>query len=77
MARKSKRQKQQQPGKVVPLKKGKCPNCAKPVAAGYRPLCSKRCSDLDLGRWLNGEYRIPTNEAPGEGAFADDGEDDA
>ena len=72
MARKPK-----QPGKVVPVKKGKCPNCAKPVAADFRPFCSKRCADLDLGRWLNGEYRIPTDETPGEGAFADGGEDDA
>ncbi len=72
MARKSK-----QPGQVVPLKKGKCPTCAKPAVADYRPFCSKRCADLDLGRWFNGEYRIPTNEAPGEDAFADGGEDDA
>ena len=71
MARKSKA-----PDTVVPLKKDKCPNCAKPAVAAYRPFCSKRCADLDLGRWLNGEYRIPTNEVPGEDAFADGGEDD-
>ena len=72
MARKSK-----QPDKVVPLKKGKCPTCAKPAVADYRPFCSKRCADLDLGHWLNGEYRIPTDEVPGEDVFADGGEDDA
>ncbi len=72
MAGKSKRS-----GKVVPLNTGKCPNCDKPAASGYRPFCSQRCSDLDLGRWLNGEYRIPTNEVPGEDVFADGGEDDA
>ncbi len=65
------------PEKVVPLKNSKCPACAKPSVAAYKPFCSKRCSDLDLGRWLNGEYRIPTNEMPGEGAFADDGDDEA
>jgi len=21
---------------------------------------------LDLGRWLNGDYRVPTEEAPGD-----------
>ena len=21
---------------------------------------------LDLGRWLNGDYRVPTNEAPSD-----------
>ncbi len=77
MARKSKREKRQQPGKVVPLKKGKCPNCAKPAVVDFRPFCSQRCADLDLGRWLNGEYRIPTDETPGEDVFADGGEDDA
>lgn len=61
--------------KVVPLKKGKCPSCAKPAAADFFPFCSKRCSDLDLGCWLDGAYRIPTNEAPGDTAFAE-GEDE-
>jgi uncharacterized protein len=28
----------------------------------YRPFCSKRCADLDLGRWLNGSYAIPVHE---------------
>ena len=33
-----------------------CPVCgAKPVPA-VRPFCSKRCADLDLGRWLKGAY---------------------
>jgi endogenous inhibitor of DNA gyrase (YacG/DUF329 family) len=40
----------------------KCPTCGKPVAAAYRPFCSKRCADIDLGRWLKESYRIPTDE---------------
>ena len=24
------------------------------------PFCSKRCKSIDLGKWLNEEYRIPT-----------------
>ena len=64
------------PGKVVPLKKSKCPNCAKPAAAGYFPFCSRRCADLDLGRWLDGAYRIPSDETPGEGAWAEGDDDD-
>ena len=42
----------------------KCPVCGKGVAASYRPFCSKRCADIDLGRWLKGNYSIPTDEAP-------------
>ena len=44
----------------------KCPVCAKDVAAAYRPFCSKRCADIDLGRWLKEGYRVPTDEGPGE-----------
>jgi endogenous inhibitor of DNA gyrase (YacG/DUF329 family) len=39
-----------------------CPECAKPTVEKYRPFCSKRCADLDLGRWLNGTYAIPVHE---------------
>ncbi len=61
---------------VVPLKSLKCPTCGKPAAADYRPFCSGRCANIDLGRWLNGDYRIPTNEVPGDipGDVPDDDE---
>lgn len=31
-----------------------------PRTAKYRPFCSKRCSDVDLHRWLGGVYTIPS-----------------
>lgn len=38
----------------------KCAQCKKhPVDASYRPFCSKRCADVDLGQWLNDGYAIP------------------
>lgn len=37
----------------------KCVLCGKPQDAAYRPFCSKRCADIDLGRWLKGSYSIP------------------
>lgn len=37
----------------------RCPICAKPIDAGFRPFCSKRCADLDLHRWFSGRYAIP------------------
>jgi len=49
--------------KVVPLKTRKCPICGKPEEVDYRPFCSKRCADIDLGRWLDESYRIPAEEA--------------
>ncbi|MCU0828868.1 MAG: DNA gyrase inhibitor YacG [Tabrizicola sp.] len=35
-----------------------CPICGKPTATEYRPFCSRRCADVDLGRWLTESYRI-------------------
>lgn len=44
-----------------------CPICGKGAEQGWRPFCSRRCADLDLGRWLTGAYAIPVEEeaAPG------------
>ncbi len=36
-----------------------CPICAKPSDEAAKPFCSKRCADIDLGRWLKGSYAIP------------------
>jgi uncharacterized protein len=44
-----------------------CPICGKPPQPQYRPFCSARCAQIDLGRWLKGDYRIPTEDAPEEG----------
>jgi endogenous inhibitor of DNA gyrase (YacG/DUF329 family) len=46
--------------------KRKCPTCGRQFAdseavRGYRPFCSARCRAADLGKWLDGGYRI---EAP-------------
>ena len=40
----------------------KCPQCGKPASAEFRPFCSKRCAQLDLGNWLNETYRIAGDE---------------
>ncbi|MFA5582087.1 MAG: DNA gyrase inhibitor YacG [Paracoccaceae bacterium] len=36
-----------------------CPICSKPTDPKYRPFCSARCKDVDLGRWLSEAYVIP------------------
>ena len=41
----------------------KCPRCGKPADQKYRPFCSKRCADIDLGHWLKGNYVVPGREA--------------
>lgn len=63
--------------RVVPLKGRRrgCPICGKPVSQTYRPFCSQRCADLDLGRWLKGHYRIPSEEPAEEDDLAGRGEE--
>lgn len=50
-----------------------CPICGKPAAKVYRPFCSRRCADVDLGRWLTEGYRIPADneEEPEDGPAND------
>ena len=51
---------------VMPLsaKPRRCPICGKPAVPLHQPFCSARCTNIDLGRWLNGTYSIPTDETP-------------
>lgn len=45
-----------------------CPHCGAQVAwtteNRYRPFCSERCRQIDLGAWAAGEYRVPVVEEP-------------
>jgi endogenous inhibitor of DNA gyrase (YacG/DUF329 family) len=40
----------------------KCPSCGRVIEATpldpFRPFCSERCRMADLGKWLDGAYRI-------------------
>lgn len=36
----------------------KCPICKKPSVFKFRPFCSKRCAEVDLARWLRGDYFV-------------------
>ncbi|MFL5239109.1 MAG: DNA gyrase inhibitor YacG [Rhizomicrobium sp.] len=54
-----------------------CVVCRKPQSPELRPFCSKRCADIDLGRWLKGGYVIPgTEPAPGKPIQSETPEDD-
>lgn len=40
-----------------------CPICKRhPAHPDYRPFCSRRCADVDLGRWFTGGYAIPVRD---------------
>lgn len=44
----------------------KCPECGKLTEYSksneYRPFCSKRCSLIDLGEWVEGSYSIESED---------------
>jgi uncharacterized protein len=60
---------------IVPMRSPrKCPVCGQPSVRQFYPFDSKRCADIDLGRWLSGKYFIPASEeSPGKDD--DSGED--
>lgn len=45
----------------------KCVRCAHPVQPRYRPFCSQRCAEIDLGSWFGERYRVATEEPLPEG----------
>ena len=44
------------------MTKSKCPNCKKIAIKDFFPFCSKRCSQVDLNRWLGEHYHIDNDQ---------------
>ncbi|QDH16875.1 DNA gyrase inhibitor YacG [Swingsia samuiensis] len=38
----------------------RCPICHQQTEPKFRPFCSQHCANVDLGRWFNGNYRVPS-----------------
>lgn len=55
-----------------------CPTCKGPSVYApenpYRPFCSRRCRDIDLGAWASESYRVeadsPTDDEGARGSAA-------
>ncbi|MEI8396121.1 MAG: DNA gyrase inhibitor YacG [Rhodospirillaceae bacterium] len=46
-----------------------CPSCRRrPALPEFHPFCSRRCAERDLARWLDGSYRLATDESPADEA---------
>ncbi len=47
-----------------------CPICKKDARSreenAVYPFCSQRCKTIDLGKWLNEEYRVPVDDSDDE-----------
>ncbi|GFE65528.1 DNA gyrase inhibitor YacG [Litoreibacter roseus] len=39
-----------------------CPICSKDPVEKYRPFCSRRCADIDLGKWMTDKYAVPSQD---------------
>ncbi|HEY8047906.1 MAG TPA: DNA gyrase inhibitor YacG [Ramlibacter sp.] len=53
----------------------KCPTCGgdSVYAPGnrFRPFCSERCKNIDLGAWSNEDFRVPAESPPDDQNFGD------
>lgn len=57
-------------------KSSRCVVCKKPAVTEYKPFCSKRCADADLGNWVMEKYRVNTEEKEASGdSFHSDSDD--
>jgi uncharacterized protein len=48
-----------------------CPICKRPSHHKFHPFCSNRCGQVDLNRWLGGNYAIPAVEDDDEDSGRD------
>jgi endogenous inhibitor of DNA gyrase (YacG/DUF329 family) len=53
-----------------------CPICDKPAADSFKPFCSKRCADIDLGKWFSGNYAVPAVESDDDPEDAETGDEE-
>jgi len=53
----------------------RCPICRKPSEHRFRPFCSGRCADIDLGRWFTEGYAVPGKLPDGDEPPGAPGED--
>lgn len=53
----------------------RCPACGGDSVYGprnlFRPFCSERCKNLDLGAWASESFRVPTEAPSDEAPFGD------
>ena len=54
-----------------------CPTCGRQSVWSrenrYRPFCSERCKQIDLGAWASEQYRVPEAEQDEHGENSTEG----
>ena len=65
------------PDKSAPTapRKVRCPACQGwslfSPANPWRPFCSERCKQMDLGAWASEGFRVPAEAPPEDATFGD------
>jgi len=47
--------------------RARCPRCGTVIhweRNAYRPFCSQQCKLIDLGKWIDEEYRLIGDDSP-------------
>lgn len=57
----------------TPVRTVRCPQCGGPSVYApsnvFRPFCSERCKQMDLGAWANEEFSLPEKEGQSDPDF--------
>ena len=60
---------------LLPAKQVVCPGCGGPSIYApsnpFRPFCSERCKNNDLGAWANEDFRLPAETQPDDQFYGD------
>ena len=60
---------------LVKPKLVRCPACGGDSVYAtdnpYRPFCSERCKNMDLGAWASESFRMPTEAPPDDQPYGD------
>jgi endogenous inhibitor of DNA gyrase (YacG/DUF329 family) len=52
-----------------------CPSCGGPSIYApdnrFRPFCSERCKNADLGAWASESFRMPADAPPDDQVYGD------
>ncbi len=49
-----------------------CPICKKPNVKEFRPFCSAKCADVDLGKWFSNAYVVPGDTISSDAVESDE-----
>lgn len=60
---------------ATPRRTVRCPTCGGHSVYGpinaFRPFCSERCKNLDIGAWASESFRLQADAPPDDQVFGD------